>query len=111
MVHAKDRIGRRLEAEVRVSSAACGDECGKHWRVADALADGVLCDVNVSFISLNDTVKTRVASDAALTAAGDIEGSHWHFYPNALGTAWGFPELFEYPVERGIKYTIHVPVE
>ncbi|MGP5505884.1 hypothetical protein ACTXMG_00170 [Corynebacterium flavescens] len=107
-----DEAGEEIEAGVRVPSAACGEECANSRRAADVLADGVLYEANVGYVGLNDAVKARIDTDAALIAAGDIEGSHWHFYPSAhSGQLGGSPEMFDYLVAHGIKYTIHVPVE
>ncbi|MGO2612212.1 hypothetical protein, partial [Corynebacterium flavescens] len=107
-----DKARAEIEAGVRVSSAACGEECANNRRAADVLAGGVLYEANVGYVGLNDAVKTRIDTDAALIAAGDIQGFHWHFYPSAhSGQLGGSPEMFDYLAEHGIRYTIHVPVE
>ncbi|KAA8720000.1 hypothetical protein [Corynebacterium flavescens] len=107
-----DKARAKIEAGVRVSSAACGEECANSRRAADVLADGVLYEANVGYVGLNDAVKARIDTDAALIAAGGIEGSHWHFYPSVhSGQLGGSPEMFDYLTEHGIRYTIHVPVE
>lgn len=92
------------------STRSCSQGCNSVGRRVDVLAGNVAHESKVGPVSLTESVRRQIDSDAFLIREREIEGAVWHFYPSAVSNKLGPSEpLLDYLDLHGIRYTIHLP--
>lgn len=94
------------------STSDCVAVCNVVSRRFDVMADGVAHESKVGYQYLTQSTRRQIESDAYLVQTGRIESAHWHFFASDVTEKIGASEpLLALLDEKGITYTIHLPVE
>lgn len=110
---ALDAHEKGVTRQVVVSTDGCSEVCNSsNRRVVDVLVNGVAHESKVGYKALTRSIEKQIRSDAWAIEQGTLEGAHWHFFAsghtNKVGASKPLLDLLN---ERGIKYTIHLPVD